>query len=90
MKLAVPREIRPGERRAAATPETVARLIKLGFEVSVETGLGPGASFSDDDYQAAGARLVADTRALWARGGHRAEGAAARTARRAAGCTRSI
>jgi H+-translocating NAD(P) transhydrogenase subunit alpha len=65
MKLAVPREIRPGERRAAATPETVARLLKLGFEVSVEAGLGAGASFSDEDYQAAGARLVSDTRALW-------------------------
>jgi NAD(P) transhydrogenase subunit alpha len=65
MKLVVPREIRPGERRAAATPETVARLLKLGFEVSVEAGLGAGASFSDEDYQAAGARLVSDTRALW-------------------------
>jgi H+-translocating NAD(P) transhydrogenase subunit alpha len=66
MKLAVPREIRPGERRAAATPETVARLIKLGFDVAVEAGAGAGASFSDDDYQSAGARLVADPRQLWA------------------------
>ena len=66
MKLAVPREIRPGERRVAATPDTVARLMKLGFVVSVESGAGAGASFSDEDYQAAGARLVPDTRTLWA------------------------
>jgi NAD(P) transhydrogenase subunit alpha len=65
MKLAVPREIRPGERRVAATPETAARLMKLGFDVGVEAGAGAGASFSDEDYQAAGARIVADVRALW-------------------------
>jgi NAD(P) transhydrogenase subunit alpha len=65
MKLAVPKEIRPGERRAAATPETTARLIKLGFEVLIESGAGEGASFSDEDYQAAGARVVSDTRQLW-------------------------
>jgi H+-translocating NAD(P) transhydrogenase subunit alpha len=65
MKLAVPKEIRPGERRAAATPETTARLIKLGFEVLIESGAGAGASFGDEDYQAAGARVVSDTRQLW-------------------------
>src|SRR6476661_3003185 len=65
MKLGVPREIRPGERRAAATPESTARLVKLGFEVLVERGAGAGAAFSDEDYQAAGARLVDDARELW-------------------------
>ncbi len=65
MKLAVPKEIRPGERRAAATPETTARLIKLGFEVLIEKDAGAGASFSDEDYQAAGARVVNDTRQIW-------------------------
>jgi NAD(P) transhydrogenase subunit alpha len=44
----------------------VVRLIKLGFEVLVETEAGAGASFSDDDYQAAGARLMSDPRQLWA------------------------
>jgi NAD(P) transhydrogenase subunit alpha len=66
MKLAVPREVRPAERRVAATPETVARLIKLGFEVHVEAEAGLGASFGDDDYVAAGATIVADPRTLWA------------------------
>jgi H+-translocating NAD(P) transhydrogenase subunit alpha len=65
MKLAVPKEIRPGERRVAATPETAARLIKLGFEVLVESQAGAGASFGDDDYEKAGARIVNDPRLLW-------------------------
>jgi NAD(P) transhydrogenase subunit alpha len=65
MKLAVPKEIRPGERRVAATPESVARLLKLGFEVYVESQAGAGAFFGDDDYEAAGAKVVADTRQLW-------------------------
>lgn len=66
MKLAIPYEIRPAERRVAATPDSTARLIKLGFEVMVETGAGAGASFSDEDYEAAGAHIVKETRALWA------------------------
>ena len=65
MRIAVPKEVRPGERRVAATPENVARLIKLGFAVAVEHDAGAGASFGDDDYAAAGAEIVADTRALW-------------------------
>ncbi len=64
--IAVPREIHPGERRVAATPDTVGQLIKLGYAVSVEAGAGAAASFDDDAYRAAGARVVTDTRALWA------------------------
>ncbi|HVG86047.1 MAG TPA: Re/Si-specific NAD(P)(+) transhydrogenase subunit alpha [Vicinamibacterales bacterium] len=65
MKLGVPRECRAGERRVAATPDNVARLVKLGFEVLVETQAGALASFGDDDYATAGARVMEDTRALW-------------------------
>jgi NAD(P) transhydrogenase subunit alpha len=65
MKLVVPKESRPGERRVAATPETTGRLIKLGFEVLIESQAGAGASFYDDDYERAGARVVAYTRDLW-------------------------
>ena len=43
MKIAIPKECRPGERRVAATPETSSRLIKLGFEVPVELDAGAGA-----------------------------------------------
>ena len=65
MKIGVPKEIRAGERRVAATPETIGRLKKLGFEVLVETQAGAGASFSDDDYQNAGATVVPEARAVW-------------------------
>lgn len=66
MTIAVPREIHAGERRVAATPETVGQLLKLGFEVKVEAGAGINAAFDDDAYRAAGAQLVDDPRALWA------------------------
>ncbi|MEQ8232970.1 MAG: Re/Si-specific NAD(P)(+) transhydrogenase subunit alpha, partial [Gammaproteobacteria bacterium] len=65
MKIAVPREVHAGERRVATTPDVVRQLLKLGFEVSVESGAGSAASFSDDAYAEAGASIVSDTRALW-------------------------
>ncbi len=65
MKVGVPKEVRRGERRVAATPETVGRLVKLGFEVLVEKDAGAGAAFRDADYVAQGATIGADTRQLW-------------------------
>ena len=65
MKIGIPKEIRPGERRVAATPDTVSRLLKLGFEVSVETQAGAGASFRDSEYSALGASVVRSARELW-------------------------
>src|SRR5690606_4606915 len=65
-KLGTPEELRPGERRVAATPETTSRLITLGFEVLVQAGAGLGASFDDAAYRAAGATIVPDARALYA------------------------
>ena len=64
MRVGIPKEMRPGERRVAATPDTTRRLLKLGFEVSIETDAGGGASFSDADYVAAGAKIVS-TAELW-------------------------
>ena len=65
MKVAIPKETRPGERRVAGTPETIGRLKKLGFDVLIETHAGANASFNDEDYEAAGATIVADARQLW-------------------------
>ncbi len=65
MTIGVPREVHPGERRVAATPESVRELLKLGYQVAVETGAGQEASFSDDDYRKAGAAIV-DAASLWA------------------------
>src|SRR4051812_26664516 len=64
MKLGIAREIRPGERRVAATPETTRRLVKLGFDVRIESDAGRGASFPDAEFQAAGATIV-DKAELW-------------------------
>ncbi|RAR56180.1 NAD(P) transhydrogenase alpha subunit [Paraburkholderia unamae] len=64
MTIAAPRETHEGERRVAATPESVAQLIKLGYAVEVEAGAGVNASYPDDAYRAAGARIVDDAQAL--------------------------
>jgi H+-translocating NAD(P) transhydrogenase subunit alpha len=58
VKVAVPKETAPGERRVALVPEILKRLTESGFAVSVEAGAGAEASYSDDDYQAAGASIV--------------------------------
>ncbi len=57
MKIAVLKESEEGERRVAATPETVKKFIALGAEVAVETGAGLAASIADGDYESAGARV---------------------------------
>lgn len=65
MKIAVAREVEVGERRVALVPEIVARLVKQGHEIWVESGAGDPASFSDAAYEAAGAKVLADPRHLW-------------------------
>ncbi len=57
MQLGVPRETCPGERRVAATPDTVQKLVKWGFSVVVEAGAGAGARISDAAFEAAGATI---------------------------------
>jgi len=63
MKIAVLRERFEGESRVAATPETVAKLIGLGAEVSVEKGAGLGSRLSDDLFKEAGAAIGANAAA---------------------------
>jgi len=63
MQIAIPRERRPQERRVAASPDTVKRLVGMGHEVVIEAGAGLGASFPDAAYTAAGGRIAADERA---------------------------
>jgi NAD(P) transhydrogenase subunit alpha len=65
MVLAVPKESWPGERRVAATPETVTKLVGMGFEVRVESQAGLLAAFADDAYEKAGATIVPDSATLW-------------------------
>jgi NAD(P) transhydrogenase subunit alpha len=66
MKLAVPKETEPGEKRVAVVPETVKRLIKKGIEVSVESGAGEGARFPDEEYKEAGATIEHSVESLLA------------------------
>ena len=58
MRIAVAKERRDGERRVAATPDSVKKLIGLGAEVAVEAGAGVAASFADALYEAAGATIA--------------------------------
>jgi NAD(P) transhydrogenase subunit alpha len=64
VKLAILRETAEGERRVAATPETVRKFIALGAAVAVEAGAGAGALIADADYEAAGAIVAARGEAL--------------------------
>jgi NAD(P) transhydrogenase subunit alpha len=66
MRVAVPREIAPGERRVALVPEMVARLSEMGFEIRVEAGAGVAAGFTDEAYREAGAAVITETAALFA------------------------
>jgi NAD(P) transhydrogenase subunit alpha len=65
MRIAVAKEIEVCERRVALIPDTVARLVKQGLEVWIETGAGERSFFSDPDYEAAGATIISDTAKLW-------------------------
>ncbi|MBD0787228.1 Re/Si-specific NAD(P)(+) transhydrogenase subunit alpha [Vibrio sp. Y2-5] len=58
MQIGVPKEILAGETRVAASPSSVQQLIKLGFEVSVESHAGDLASFDNASYEQAGAKIV--------------------------------
>ena len=60
MKVAVPRETAPNERRVALVPEVIGKLTKAGIEVLVESGAGLGAAFPDAAYADAGAKVVSE------------------------------
>ena len=60
MKVAVVRERRAFERRVAASPDTVKRMVGMGLEVIVESGAGEGAWFGDALFAEAGAAIAAD------------------------------
>ena len=65
MRVGIPTEVHPGEQRVAATPDTVRKLIKLGFEGSIQSGAGEGAKLTDEAYVEAGASVVSEVDALW-------------------------
>ena len=67
MIIGVPKEIMHGEGRVSATPETVAKMVQDGATVLVETNAGAGAFFTDAEYVAAGAEILADAAVLYQR-----------------------
>lgn len=66
MTIAIMAESRPGERRVALVPEAVRLYAKRGWDLRVESGAGTGASFADQDYVEAGARVAPDRESLFA------------------------
>jgi H+-translocating NAD(P) transhydrogenase subunit alpha len=65
MKVGIPKEIAPLEKRVAATPDSVEKLIKLGYTVAIQGGAGAAASYSDAAYAEMGAEIVADAKTLY-------------------------
>ena len=66
IRIGIPKETHPGEKRVAATPQTIIKLKKLGFDVNVEAGAGEGINALDGEYHEAGARIYEDAQKLYA------------------------
>jgi NAD(P) transhydrogenase subunit alpha len=66
MQIAVPREIAPGERRVALTPDVIPQLVGAGHKILLERRAGESAGFQDEAYRAAGAQLIDDAPTLYA------------------------
>ena len=64
MKVAIVKERRAFERRVAASPDTIKRMVGMGLEVVAESGAGEGAQFTDAAFAAAGASIAADAAAM--------------------------
>lgn len=58
ISVGVPKETMPGETRVAATPDSVKRLVKNGFDIKIEEGAGISAGFRDEDYELVGGSIV--------------------------------
>jgi NAD(P) transhydrogenase subunit alpha len=64
LRLAIPKESYPGERRVALTPGQVEKFKKLGFTIEIQADAGAAAGFDDQDYRAVGANVVSDIKSL--------------------------
>src|SRR6185437_976406 len=65
-RIGVPKEVKNHEYRVAITPAGVDELVSRGHDVFVQAGAGVGSQIYDDEYLAAGAKLVDDADDLWA------------------------
>ena len=64
MRIAIPKETAPGERRVAIAPESAKKLKQAGYDVAIEAGAGLESSYADADYVAAGAEVLGDVATL--------------------------
>lgn len=65
MRIGVPTEVKNNENRVAMTPAGVVNLAQFGHEVFIQSGAGLGSGFTDADYEAAGATIVAGAEQAW-------------------------
>lgn len=65
MEIGIPKEIHPGEKRVATTPDVAEKLIQLGFKISIESGAGQDANLSDEAYKEVGCTIRKTARTLW-------------------------
>ncbi len=65
MKVGIPIELGENESRVGATPKTVERLKKQGFDVYIQSGAGKAANFSDEEYTASGATILDSIEAVY-------------------------
>lgn len=65
MKIGVPKEIQEGEKRVALTPEVATQLIKLGFDVAIESNAGKAANFDNGLYEKVGVEIIEDPQEIW-------------------------
>jgi len=66
LTIGVPEEIMEGERRVAATPETVKKMVEEGAKILVQAGAGKGSYFDDDQYRVAGAEIIENIEEIYA------------------------
>lgn len=64
MKICVPQESFPGEKRVATTPEIAEKLISMGFTIAIESGAGCGSDYTDEAYREAGVEIQ-DSATIW-------------------------
>jgi NAD(P) transhydrogenase subunit alpha len=64
VRIGVPKETGPGERRVALVPESCKKLLQIGYEISIESGSGEAAGFSDAAYSELGVAVESDPAAL--------------------------
>src|SRR6058998_2623584 len=64
MRIAVPKETRPGERRVALAPDSCKKLVQAGYAISIERGAGDAAFFTDDDFRGTGSTVETDAAAM--------------------------